>query len=506
MIDLGPLFDGFGTALTPYHVALMAGGVLLGILVGVLPGLGAPNGVALLLPLTFGMEPIGGIIVLSSMYWGALFGGSTTSILFNIPGEPSSVATTFDGYPLAKQGRAAEALATAFVSAAFGALAGVVVVTLLANSIAGIALRFSAAEYFAVYLLAFCSFIGMGGGDPLKTLASLLIGLALAAVGFDAVSGEVRLTFGSDELIRGVPFLVAVIGLFGLGEIFVTVEQGLRFDGIAARVTFRDVWTSVRRMPRYGVALIRSTLIGCWMGITPGGPTAASFMSYGLARRFSARKASFGQGEVEGVVAPEAADHSAGVSALLPMLALGVPGSATAAVMMGGLLIWGLQPGPLLFVEQREFVWGLIASMYVANVIAVALVLATVPLFASVLRIPFAIVGPLIVVSCLIGAYTVSSSLFDVIIAVLFGILGYVFKKLEYPVAPLVLALVLGDRAETAFRQSMILSGGSLGIFWSNGIAATLSTLALLVAASPLVGSWRRARHRFTSPRPRPNI
>ena len=493
MIDLGPLIDGFGTALTPYHLALMAGGVLLGILVGVLPGLGAPNGVALLLPLTFGMEPIAGIIVLSSMYWGALFGGSTTSILFNIPGEPSSVATTFDGYPLAKQGRAAEALATAFMSAAFGALAGVVVVTLLANSIAAIALRFSAPEYFAVYLLAFCSFIGMGGGHPLKTAASLLLGLALAAVGFDAVSGEVRLTFGSDELVRGVPFLVAVIGLFGLGEIFVTVEQGLRFEGVHARVTFRDVWTSVQRMPRYWVALIRSTVIGCWMGITPGGPTAASFMAYGVARRFSKRRASFGQGEIEGVVSPEAADHSAGVSALLPMLALGVPGSATAAVMMGGLLIWGLQPGPLLFVEQPEFVWGLIASMYVANVIAVVLVLATVPLFASVLRIPFAIVGPLIVVSCLIGAYTVSGSLFDVVLALLFGVLGYVFKKLDYPVAPLVLALVLGDRAETAFRQSMILSSGSLAIFWSNGIAATLSTLALLLAASPLVGRWRRA-------------
>ena len=494
MIDLGPLIDGFGTALTPYHLALMVGGVLLGILVGVLPGLGAPNGVALLLPLTFGMEPIGGIIVLSSMYWGALFGGSTTSILFNIPGEPSSVATTFDGYPLAKQGRAAEALATAFMSAAFGALAGVVVVTLLANSIAAVALRFSAPEYFAVYLLAFCSFIGMGGGHPLKTAASLLLGLALAAVGFDAVSGEVRLTFGSDELVRGVPFLVAVIGLFGLGEIFVTVEQGLRFEGVQARVTFRDVWTSVRRMPRYAVALIRSTVIGCWMGITPGGPTAASFMAYGVARRFSKRRALFGTGEIEGVVSPEAADHSAGVSALLPMLALGVPGSATAAVMMGGLLIWGLQPGPLLFVEQRDFVWGLIASMYVANVIAVALVLATVPLFASVLRIPFAVVGPLIVVSCLIGAYTVSNSLFDVVLALLFGILGYGFKKLDYPVAPLVLALVLGDRAETAFRQSMILSSGSLAIFWSNGIAATLSTLALLLAASPVVGRWFRGR------------
>jgi TctA family transporter len=399
------------------------------------------------------------------------------------------VATTFDGYPLARQGRAAEALATAFVSAGFGALAGVVVVTLLANSIAGIALRFSSPEYFAVYLLAFCSFIGMGGGHPVKTMASLFIGLAFAAVGFDTVSGEVRLTFGSDELVRGVPFLVAVIGLFGIGEILVTVEQGLRFEGIHARVGLRDVWTGIRHMPHYAWALVRSTLIGCWMGITPGGPTAASFMSYGIARRFSRRQARFGQGEIEGIVSPEAADHSAGVSALLPMLALGVPGSATAAVMMGGLMIWGLQPGPLLFIEQHDFVWGLIASMYLANVVAVVLVLATVPLFASVLRIPFSIIAPLIIVTCLTGAYTLSNSLFDVAVALAFGVVGYVFKKLDYPVAPLVLAMVLGDRAEVAFRQSMILGGGSLGIFWSNGIAATLTTLALVIAAYPfLVG------------------
>jgi TctA family transporter len=491
MSDIASLIGGFETALTAYHVGLMIAGVLLGILVGVLPGLGAPNGVTLLLPLTFGMEPISGIIVLSSMYWGALFGGSTTSILFNIPGEPSSIATTFDGYPLAQQGRAAEALATAFVSAAFGALAGVVVITLIASSVAGIALRFSPPEYFGVYLLAFCSFIGMGGSHPVKTMVSLLAGLAFAAVGIDTVSGEVRLTFGSDELVRGIPFLVAVIGLFGIGEILVTVEQGLKFEGVHARVGLKDVWTGVRHMPRYAWALLRSTLIGCWMGITPGGPTAASFMSYGVARRFSKRRAGFGRGEIEGIVSPEAADHSAGVSALLPMLVLGVPGSATAAVMMGGLMIWGLQPGPMLFQEQHDFVWGLIASMYVANVVAVVLVLSTVPLFASILRIRFAIIGPLIVVICLSGAYTVSGSLFDVALALGFGVAGYLFKKLDYPVAPLVLAMVLGDRSEDAFRQSMLLGGGSLAIFWRNGLAATFSTLALVMAAAPLYTAWR---------------
>jgi TctA family transporter len=487
MDNLAELLHGFTIAVTAPHLVLMVVGVLLGILVGVLPGLGAPNGVTLLLPLTFSMQPVSAIILLSSMYWGALFGGSTTSILFNIPGEPSSVATTFDGYPMARQGRATEALATAFLAAGFGALAGVVIVTVIANGIADFALRFSAPEYFAVYLLAFCSFIGMGGGNPVKTLASLLIGLSLAAVGMDTVSGELRLTFGFDELVKGISFLVAVIGLFGIGELLVTIEEKLHFEGVRTRIDPRIVLRTMLGLPRHWLALLRSTAIGCWMGITPGGPTAASFMSYGIARRFSKRREKFGTGEPEGVVSPEAADHAAGVSALLPMLALGVPGSATAAVMMGGLMIWGLQPGPMLFTDQHDFVWGLIASMYLANVVAVIAVLTTVPFFAAILRIPFAIIGPVIFVVCLTGAYTVSSSTLDVLFAMGFGIIGYVFKKLDFPIAPLVLAMVLGDKTEDSFRQAMILGDGSLGVFWSNWLVGTLVTAALALAAWPIV-------------------
>jgi TctA family transporter len=481
-----------------YHIALMMGGVLLGILVGVLPGLGAPNGVTLLLPLTFTMEPVSAIILLSSMYWGALFGGSTTSILFNIPGEPSSVATTFDGYPMARNGRAAEALATAFLSAGFGAMAGVIVVTLIANAIADFALKFGPAEFFAVYLLTFCSYL-VSGGSPLKTLASLCIGLILAAVGMDTVSGEVRLTFGSDTLIGGVSFLAAVVGLFGIGELLVTVEEGLRFEGLHARVSWKVVWQSARNLPRHATTLIRSTLVGCWMGITPGGPTAASFMSYGLAKRFSKFRAGFGKGEPDGVVAPEAADHSAGVSALLPMLALGVPGSATAAVMMGGLMIWGLQPGPMLFIEKPDFVWGLISSMYVANIVAVVLVLATIPLFSSILRLPFAVIGPLIIVICLIGAFTISGKMSDVYIALAFGVVGYVFKKLDYPIAPLILAMVLGDKTEDAFRQSMLLSEGSMSVFFSNGLVGTIFTAAIALMLWGLLGRMFKKRSPTTA-------
>src|SRR5690349_10179903 len=328
MDNLHSLLQGFTVALSTYHVLLMVVGVLLGILVGVLPGLGAPNGVSLLLPLTFSMDPVAAIILLTSMYWGALFGGSTTSILFNIPGEPSSVATTFDGYPMARQGRAAHALTLAFLSAAFGALIGVLLITFLSTWAAQFALRFGSPEYFAVYFLAFASFVGLGGAPPLKTIVSMGLGLALATIGMDTISGSLRLTFGFDTLVSGVSFLVAVIGLFGLGELLISMEEGLRFDGVPARISPRAVFETIRAMPRYWIALLRGSAIGCWMGITPGGPTAASFMSYGLAKRFSKRGRSFGTGEPEGVVSPETADHAAGTSAMLPMLALGVPGSA----------------------------------------------------------------------------------------------------------------------------------------------------------------------------------
>ena len=413
MDNLHSLLHGFGVALTTYHVLLMIVGVLLGILVGVLPGLGAPNGVSLLLPLTFSMDPVAAIILLTSMYWGALFGGSTTSILFNIPGEPSSVATTFDGYPMARQGRAAHALTLAFLSAAFGALVGVMLITLLSTWAAQFALRFGSPEYFAVYFLAFASFVGLGGAAPLKTIVSMGLGLAFATVGMDTISGSLRLTFGLDTLVSGISFLTAVIGLFGIGELLLSMEEGLKFDGLKARISPRAVLDAARTMPRYWVALLRGSAIGCWMGITPGGPTAASFMSYGLARRFSKRRANFGRGEPEGIIAPETADHAAGTSAMLPMLALGVPGSATSAVMLGGLMIWGLNPGPTLFTDRPDFVWGLIASMYMANIVAVVLVLTTVPMFAAILRIPFSIIGPMIVVVCFIGAYTVAGSRAD---------------------------------------------------------------------------------------------
>jgi len=495
--EISALLQGFGVALSPLNLLLMFVGVILGIIIGVLPGLGGANGVAILLPLTFSMaqQPGGttsAIILLSCIYWGALFGGAITSILFNIPGEPWSVATTFDGHPLAQHGRAGSALTAAFTSSFIGALIAVIMITFLSPVVAGFALRFGPPEFFSVYLLTFCAFVGMSGGNAAKTVASMMIGFALAAVGLDSVTGTLRLTFGFTSLLKGFDFLIAVIGLFGIGEILETLEEGLAFKGASARINMKVVLETWKELPRYWATSLRSAAVGCFMGIVPGGATPASFMSYGLARRLSKDGNDFGSGKVEGVVAPETAAHAAGTSALLPMITLGVPGSPTAAVLLGGLLIWGLQPGPLLFVEKPDFVWGLIASMYLGNIAGLIVVLTCVPLFAAILRIPFSIIAPVIIVICAIGAYTVHNSMFDVYLMVVFGVIGYAFKKLGYPLAPMVLALVLGDRAEENFRNAIKGSQGDMLVFFSNGLVGGLTSLALLLLFWPLIrAGWR---------------
>jgi putative tricarboxylic transport membrane protein len=376
--EISSLIGGFKVALSFYNLALMLVGILLGVIIGVLPGLGGANGVAILLPLTFGMPPTSAIIMLSCIYWGALFGGAITSILFNIPGEPWSVATTFDGHPMAQRGRADEALTAAFTSSFVGALVAVILITFLAPIIAKFALQFGPAEFFSVFFLTFASFVGMGRGSPFKVLAAMCLGFALGAVGLDKMTGTLRMTFGHDELLVGFDFLIAVIGLFGIGEILSSMESGLKFQGSHAVIRLDAVLQTWKQLIRYWPTSLRSCIVGCWMGITPGGATPASFMSYGLAKRFSKRGGNFGKGEIEGVVAPETAAHAAGTSALLPMLTLGIPGSPTAAVLLGGLLIWGLQPGPLLFVEKPDFVWGLVASMYLGNIAGLIVVLTTV--------------------------------------------------------------------------------------------------------------------------------
>jgi len=467
-------------------------GILLGTIIGVLPGLGGANGVAILLPLTFTMPPTSAIILLTCIYWGALFGGAITSVLFNIPGEPWSVATTFDGYPLAKAGQSGEALTAAFTSSFVGAFFSIVLITFFAPILAEIALKFGPPEFFAIQLLTFSSFVGLGGGNPLKSLAAILIGFMLSTVGLDIVTGQLRLTYGFTDLMKGFDFIIAVIGLFGIGEILLSVEEGLRFQGAKTDMKLRVVLDTWRILPRFYRTFVRSSVIGFWMGFKPGGATPASFMSYAFAKRFSKNPERFGKGELEGIVAPETAAHAAGVAAMLPMITLGIPGSPTAAVMLGGLIIWGLQPGPMLFVDNPDFVWGLIASMYTGNVIGVFIVLAFVPFFAAILRIPFAILTPLIVVICAIGSYAVHNSMIDIWYMLIFGVIGYVFKKLDYPLAPLVLALVLGDMAENALRQSLIMSQGSVAIFFARPISGLITAVAVFFFIMPVLTPWWR--------------
>jgi putative tricarboxylic transport membrane protein len=405
------------------------------------------------------------------------------------------VATTFDGYPLAKEGQSGQALTAAFTSSFVGAFFSIVLITFFAPLLAEVALRFGPPEFFAIQLLTFSSFVGLGGGSALKSLATILIGFMLSTVGLDIVTGQLRLTYGFTDLMKGFDFIIAVIGLFGIGEILLSVEEGLRFQGAKTQMNLRVVLDTWKTLPRYFRTFVRGSIIGFWMGFKPGGATPASFMSYAFAKRFSKNPERFGKGEIEGIVAPETAAHAAGVAAILPMITLGIPGSPTAAVMLGGLIIWGLQPGPMLFVDNPDFVWGLIASMYTGNVIGVLVVLAFVPFFASILRIPFAILTPLIIVICAIGSYAVHNSMIDIWYMLIFGVIGYVFKKLDYPLAPLVLALVLGDMAENSLRQSLIMSQGSLAIFFTRPISGLITALALfffvLPALTPLWRKWR---------------
>jgi putative tricarboxylic transport membrane protein len=480
---------GFATVLTPYNVMLMFLGIFLGILVGVLPGLGGANGIAILLPITFTMNPVSAIIMLSCIYWGSLFGGAITSILFNIPGCSWAVATTFDGYPMAKKGMAGEALTTSFTASFIGAGFAIVLITFLAPLIAKFALQFGPPEFFAIMLLTFASFMSMGKEAPMKVLAAMMLGFALACVGIDTVTGQLRLTFGSTELLRGFAFLIAVIGMFGIGEILVSMEEGLRFKGLNAKIDTKVVLKTWGMLFRHWGNFGRSAVVGTCLGIAPAGATPASFMSYGIAKKTSRNGDKFGTGEVDGLIAPETANNAAGTAALLPMLTLGIPGSPTAAVLLGGLLIWGLQPGPLLFVEQKEFVWGLIASMYLGNLAGLIVCLTTVPLFAAILRVPFSIIAPIIIMACSVGAFTVANAMGDVWYMLIFGALGYVLKKLKYPLAPLVLALVLGNAAENAFRQSMLMSDGSLSVFWSNGLVGSFMAVAMLLLLWPAI-SW----------------
>ncbi len=495
----GNLLYGFSIAITPLNLAMAVLGVILGTAIGAMPGLGSVNGVAILLPITFAVPPTAGIIFLSAIYYGAMYGGAISSITLNIPGASTAVATTFDGYPMAKKGRAAQALVGAAVSSFIGGTVSIILFTLFAPPLAEFALRFGPAETFTLMLLAYATFAGLGGGNPLKTIIATLIGLILSTVGLDIISGRPRMIFGDIAgFYHGVNFLVLAIGLYGIGEILFSAEERLvAGERVAVKVRLRDIISTIKEMVKYKRAFTIGSLLGFFVGMLPAaGATPASFMSYSVVKRFSKHPEAFGTGTIEGVIAPETANNAASTGAMLPMLTLGIPGSPTTAVMLGALVVWGLLPGPMLFIEHREFVWGLIASLYIANVLAVLINLFAIPLFTMILWLPFTILAPLIIVVCAVGGYAPTYSVFDMWLAFIFGLAGYVFRKLDYPLAPMVLALVLGNGTEVSLRQSLIMSHGSISIFFgfeggvfSHPIAAALMWTSVALYAIPVVGA-----------------
>jgi len=482
---LANLSMGFGVALTPFNILMAIAGVMVGILIGALPGVGPPSGVAMLLPLTFGMDPTSGIIMLAALYAGTMYGGTITAVLINTPGESASVVTCLDGYQMALQGRAGAALGIAAIGSFIAGTVGVVLLMLVSPLLAKWALSFGPPETFALMLLGLTTVTLLAGEDPLKAYISMMFGLMLAMVGFDIISGDARFGFGIIEMMDGIDFLPVAIGLFGLGEVLAGAEQK-GGSQVKTKLSLRDVlprWADIVRV-RWSIA--RGTVMGFLVGMLPGaGPTVASFMAYTVEKKVSKTPGRFGKGAIEGVAAPESANNAGATAAMVPMLTLGIPGSATTAIMLGGLMMWGLRPGPMLFEKNPQFVWGLIASQYIANVLLLILSTLFIPLFVRAVRIPYSILMPLIVVFCVTGAYSLKNNLWDVGTMLVFGVVGYLMKKLGYSPAALVLALVLGPLAERALRQSLIISDAGIGIFFMRPISGVLMALALAAIAVP---------------------
>lgn len=485
---------GFGQVLDPYNLLFLSLGVFLGLVIGVLPGLGGTAGVAIVLPITLFISPNAAIMLLSGIYWGAMFGGAVTTILFGIPGEPWSVPLMFDGRPLARSGRTSLVLTLSFTVSLLSAIVCTVLFTFLALPLSELALAFGPVELFAVLLLTFATFVGLGGGSPFKTLIMMAVGFLLATVGLDVVTGQPRFTFGSVALLQGFDFVPVTVGLFGLGEVlYGAIEKDAATQQASARLGLGDLWESLREIKRRIGVVIASTLTGFWVGILPGlGATPASFMAYGMARKVSRQPEKLGKGAIEGILAPEAANDGAGIGSVLPMITLGIPGSPTAAVIMAGLMTWGLTPGPTLFAQKPDLVWGFIASLYIANIVAFLLCFFATPALAAIMRIPAALLTPIIVVLSLLGSYSINNSMLDVWVTLVFGVLGLVLKMLKFPVEVLVVALVLGLPTEKAMRQTLIMSNGSLGILFHTPFAAITTLAALALFLMPVIQSVKQ--------------
>ncbi|QIZ38607.1 tripartite tricarboxylate transporter permease [Saccharopolyspora sp. ASAGF58] len=492
--SLSLLGQGLSMALQPENLLFALIGCLLGTLVGVLPGIGPTATTAMLIPIAAGFNPVAAIIMLCAIYYGAQYGGTITSVLLNTPGEVSSAVTCLDGHQMAKRGRAATALASAAIGSFIGGTIASLGLVFLAIPLSSIALKFGPAEFFALVLFGLTLVVGLAGRSLKLAFISAIVGALIAAIGIDPVVGEPRFTFGSTELLNGIEFVPVLMGLFGLSEILLNLTGRDNTD-VAIQKTGRPEW---RAIAKTGPAVARGTGIGFLLGLVPGvGAAVPTFMSYGLERRMSKKPGDFGKGAIEGVAGPETANNAYANSSLIPLFTLGIPASATLAVLTGAFLQNGLTPGPLLFAEHGELAWAIIASFFVGNVILLVLNLPLIPAWAAILKIPYSLLYGLIIVFAVVGAYALRANVFDVVVMIAFGFIGYAFKRLDVPLAPLCLTLILAPMVEKALRQSLSVSQGDPSILVSSPISIVLLCLSV-VAVAAFATRAVRAEHRVT--------
>ncbi|MDJ1006655.1 MAG: tripartite tricarboxylate transporter permease [Paracoccaceae bacterium] len=487
MDTLANLALGFSIALSPWTLTLAVIGCFLGTIIGALPGLGPSNGVAILIPLTFslGLDATSALVLLTSVYYGAMYGGRISSILLNIPGDEPALMTTLDGYPMAKNGRAGDALVISGVASFVGAFLATIGLMLLAPLLSRVAYQFGPAEYFALYLLAFCTLGGLSSKNQAKAAFAAVLGLAIATIGLDNQTGMPRFTYGNLHLMDGVDFLVPLVGLFAVAEVFIYIENQGKSSSLGVKlekvtIPFRDIGRST-------VTMLRASVVGFVAGVLPGaGASLGSFLAYMSEKSINGKDAGFGTGVPKGVAAPEAGNNSAAGGALVPMLTLGVPGSGTTAVLLALLMTLNITPGPTLFTERPEVVWGLIASLLIANVVLLLMNVPMVKIFVHILQVPPALLLPGVMMISFVGIFSLTGSYFDLLLMTGFGVMGYIFRKLGVPTVPIILGILLGKHMEDALRRAMILSDGDVSYLWSSPIAIGLWVAAIVGFVAPM--------------------
>lgn len=494
MESLSYLLHGFTVALSPMNLVWVTIGGILGTIVGMLPGLGPATGVAVLLPMTFTMGPEAALITMCGVYYGAMFGGSRSSILINTPGDGAAIAATFDGYPMAQNGKAESALAISAIASLIGGMFAAVVMVFVAQPVSRFALKFGPGEYFMLMVFALSATASMSKGNALKGFISLIFGLMIATIGIDSQSGVSRFTFGFMELQTGIDFLVVIIAIYALGEVFKSfksINEGKK----KMQTNFGKIWITKEEWKRTRFPILRSAPLGFIIGALPGaGGTMASLMAYNNERQLSKNPEDFGKGEIVGLAAPESANNAASVGALIPMLTLGIPGSGTTAVMMGALLMLGLQPGPMLFTQHPNLAWGLIASMFIGNLILAIVNIPMAGLLVRVLSIPPKVLYPIILGLAFVGTYAISNSVMDFYLLVIFGLIGLFMSKTNIPTAPMILAVIVGNTMEQSFRQALTISNGSMKIFANSTISITLIALTVLSIVYPMIKDLRKKK------------